>query len=128
VLMGLLLAEIVASSGVGLEDLVEDLLKTVGPAHYTRVDLRLARPISKAQMVEHLSQSAPARIGGAAVESVQTMDGVKYLLSDDSWLLIRPSGTEPVLRVYAEARELEMVEELLGFGQQVAEGSQGSGS
>jgi len=79
-------------------------------------------------MVEHLSQSAPARIGGAAVESVQTMDGVKYLLSDDSWLLIRPSGTEPVLRVYAEARELEMVEELLGFGQQVAEGSQGSGS
>ncbi|MEJ2013265.1 MAG: hypothetical protein P8X64_13700 [Anaerolineales bacterium] len=123
VLMGLLLTEIVAASGAALEDLIEDLLKAVGPAHYTRVDLRLARPISKAEMVAHLSQSAPSSIGGSSVESVQTMDGVKYLLKDDSWLLIRPSGTEPVLRVYAEAREPEMVEELLGFGQQVAEGS-----
>jgi alpha-D-glucose phosphate-specific phosphoglucomutase len=123
VLMGLLLIEIVAASGAALEDLIEDLLKTVGPAHYTRVDLRLARPISKAEMVAHLSQTAPSSIGGSSVESVQTMDGVKYLLSDDSWLLIRPSGTEPVLRVYAEAREPEMVNELLDFGQQVAEGS-----
>jgi phosphomannomutase len=47
---------------------------------------------------------------------------VKYLLEDDSWLLIRPSGTEPVLRVYAEARELAMVEALLSHGRAVAEG------
>ena len=45
---------------------------------------------------------------------------MKYLLDDDSWLLIRPSGTEPVLRVYAEGRSEDMVETLIGFGEQVA--------
>jgi phosphomannomutase len=51
---------------------------------------------------------------------VNTLDGVKYLLADDSWLLIRPSGTEPVLRVYAEGRSPEMVDTLLAHGEQVA--------
>ena len=49
------------------------------------------------------------------------MDGAKYILEDDSWLLIRPSGTEPVLRVYAEGRSPEMVDALLEYGQKVAE-------
>ena len=52
---------------------------------------------------------------------ISTRDGVKYILADDSWLLIRPSGTEPVLRVYAEGRSQEMVKALLGYGEQVAE-------
>ena len=51
-----------------------------------------------------------------------TLDGVKYLLADDSWLLIRPSGTEPVLRVYAEARSPENMQSLLEFGESVAAG------
>ena len=48
-------------------------------------------------------------------------DGVKYVLADDSWLLVRPSGTEPVLRVYAEGRSQAMMKHLLGYGRQVAE-------
>jgi phosphomannomutase len=48
---------------------------------------------------------------------------VKFILEDDSWLLIRPSGTEPVLRVYAEGRTPEMVQELLKFGEEVAAGT-----
>ena len=51
---------------------------------------------------------------------MDTLDGVKYLLADESWLLIRPSGTEPVLRVYAEARSPEGVRSLLEFGERVA--------
>jgi len=51
---------------------------------------------------------------------VEVIDGVKYLLADESWLLIRPSGTEPVLRVYAEARSPEGVERLLEFGETLA--------
>jgi phosphomannomutase len=46
---------------------------------------------------------------------------VKYIMADDSWLLIRPSGTEPVLRVYAEGRTQEMMQALLGYGKTVAE-------
>ena len=123
ILMGLLLTEMVAESGAPLDEMVADLLAEVGPAHYKRVDLRLARPIVKEQMVNQLAEDAPSSIGGVEISSVNTMDGVKYLLADDSWLLIRPSGTEPVLRVYAEARNPEQVSRLLEFGQSVAEGA-----
>lgn len=121
ILMGLLLLEIVAASRVTLSELVEDLLKDVGPAFYARKDLRLPRPVAKAEMTRRLTDGAPAEIDGLRVVKVETLDGVKYIMADDSWLLIRPSGTEPVLRVYAEAREEKMVESLLGFGQKVAE-------
>ncbi|MCJ7567549.1 MAG: phosphoglucomutase/phosphomannomutase family protein [Anaerolineales bacterium] len=121
VLMGLLLTEMVAESGVPLDEMVADLLAEVGPAHYKRVDLRLSHPIVKEKMVKQLAEDAPSSIGGVEISTINTMDGAKYLLADDSWLLIRPSGTEPVLRVYAEARDPEQVSRLLEFGQSVAE-------
>jgi phosphomannomutase len=120
VLMGLLLVEIVAKSGATLYELMEQLLKNYGPAHYQRKDLRLNSPVSKTRMTQILVENAPDSIGGEAVVQVASLDGVKYILADDSWLLIRPSGTEPVLRVYAEGRSTEMVEALLGYGEQVA--------
>jgi phosphomannomutase len=122
VLTGLLLVEMVAATGKPLEQLVSELLQEFGPSHYTRDDLRLARPISKPRMVAALRDNAPTSIGGTKVKSINDVDGVKYVLEDDSWLLIRPSGTEPVLRVYVEAREPEMVEALLEHGRSVALG------
>jgi phosphomannomutase len=119
--MGLLLLEIVASSGLTLYELVENLLAEVGPAEYERRDLRLKLPVSKQKMVEKLTQDAPKSIGGEKLLSVSTLDGVKYLFADDSWLLIRPSGTEPVLRVYAEGRSKDMVKAMIEFGEKVAE-------
>ena len=121
IIMGLLLLEIVAAADTPLEELVADLLKDVGPAHYARKDLRLARPVSKSMMTKRLTESAPETIGGVAVVQVETLDGVKYVMADDSWLLIRPSGTEPVLRVYAEAGREQMVSALLAFGQAMAD-------
>jgi phosphomannomutase len=120
ILMGLLLLEIVATSGASLYELVENLLKDVGPAFYQRTDLRLNHPVSKEEMSRVLVDKAPAEIGGEKVSGITTIDGVKYLIADGSWLLIRPSGTEPVLRVYAEGRTPEMVQSLLGYGEQVA--------
>jgi phosphomannomutase len=121
VLMGLLILEMVAVCDAPLEELVSDLLAQVGPAHYARLDLRLARPVSKPRMVDRLHTQAPPSIGGVEVASVSSLDGVKYVLRDESWLLIRPSGTEPVLRVYAESPEPGMVEELLAYGRSLAE-------
>jgi phosphomannomutase len=121
VLMGLLLIEIVAVTGKSLHELVNDLLDEVGPAYYERKDQRLKYPIEKENMVKYLLDNQPAEIGGVDVAEVHTVDGVKYIMADDSWLLIRPSGTEPVLRLYAEGRSVEMVKALLGFGEQVAE-------
>jgi len=119
-IMGLLLIEMVAESGKTLQGLVDDLLNDVGPAYYERTDLRLSRPVAKAEMTDILTKQAPAEIGGEKVSEISQRDGVKYIMSDDSWLLIRPSGTEPVLRVYAEGRSQVMVKALLGYGEQVA--------
>jgi phosphomannomutase len=71
-------------------------------------------------MVRRLSSEAPATLAGRKVTDLRTLDGVKYLLADDSWLLIRPSGTEPVLRVYAEGPDLSVVDDLLTYGERVA--------
>jgi phosphomannomutase len=119
--MGLLLVEMIASAGKSLHELVEDLLAEVGPAFYERTDLRLSRPISKKEMTELLLKTAPAAIGSERVSEVSNRDGVKYILADDSWLLVRPSGTEPVLRVYAEGRSQAVMKDLLDYGRGVAE-------
>jgi phosphomannomutase len=99
---------------------VEDLQKEVGPVYYERTDLRLKHPVEKKIIVEKLEKDHPAEIGGERIIEISKMDGVKYIFSDDSWLLIRPSGTEPVLRVYAEGRSEEMVKALLKYGEAVA--------
>jgi phosphomannomutase len=122
-LMALLLIEMVSTSGASLFELVEDLIKEYGPVHYQRTDLRLSQPISKDQMTRQLLEKTPPEIGGERVTDIQSVDGVKFILADDSWLLIRPSGTEPVLRVYAEGRSPEMVDELLKYGELVAAGT-----
>lgn len=120
ILMGLLVVEMVACYGVSLYDLVQDLLSEVGPVFYERTDLRLRHPVSKSTMTHKLVDEAPGQIGGEQITEISTLDGVKYILADDSWLLIRPSGTEPVLRVYAEGRTQQMVKDLLGFGEKIA--------
>jgi phosphomannomutase len=120
-IMGLLLVEMIAESRKTLRELVDDLLAEVGPAFYERTDLRLSRPVAKSEMIEFLTSQAPKEIGGQGVQDVSQRDGVKYIMADDSWLLIRPSGTEPVLRVYVEARTREMVKALMEYGKTVAE-------
>jgi phosphomannomutase len=124
ILMGLLLLEIMADAGEPLHALIRDIQAVYGPTYYTRRDLPLARPISKPKMVARLQDMAPANMAGQTVVAVQAIDGVKYLLADDAWLLIRPSGTEPVLRVYAEGRDEKEVDALMAYGAEVAFGEE----
>jgi phosphomannomutase len=116
ILMGLLLLEIMAEAGAPLHEIVADLQEKFGPAHYGRIDARLTKQLPKRDVVQRLSNSAPASLIGETVDRVDTTDGVKFYLADHSWLLIRPSGTEPVLRVYAEAHSPEGVQGLLEAG------------
>ena len=104
-----------------MSGLRQKMIEDVGPALYERVDLRLSRPVAKAEMTEFLTKKAPSEIGGQKVMEISQRDGVKYIMADDSWLLIRPSGTEPVLRVYVEGRTHEMVKALMAYGKTVAE-------
>jgi phosphomannomutase len=101
--------------GKGLRELVADMRKELGEFYYARRDLR-TKPFSKGELVKRLKDDAPAEMAGLKLVSINDRDGVKYLFGDDSWLLIRPSGTEPVLRVYSEARSPELVQALLTEG------------
>jgi alpha-D-glucose phosphate-specific phosphoglucomutase len=120
VLMGLLLTEVVASYRKSPEELIDELWAEFGRFDYARNDFR-TRQFDKATLVEYLARCAPASLAGIPLAEVNTLDGVKYLLTDNSWLLIRPSGTEPVLRVYAEAHSPETVQMLLAEGRVLAD-------
>ncbi len=122
ILMGLLLAELVAVRGRALGEQVDALMARpyVGRHCYARID-RHTRPFSKEEMVQVLLAQAPERLAGLPVIQVDHRDGVKFIRADESWLLIRPSGTEPVLRIYAEAHRPEEVEALLRAGIQMGE-------
>jgi len=121
ILMALVLLELMGAAGAPLHAIIADTQKQFGPTFYRRIDLRLKAPVPKKEMVKRLSEGAPASMGGQTVTSVQTTDGVKYILADGSWLLIRPSGTEPVLRVYAEGTSPDLVGAMLEVGQNLAE-------
>jgi alpha-D-glucose phosphate-specific phosphoglucomutase len=122
ILMGLLLVELVAVRGKTLVQLLDDLMAApdVGTFCYARLD-RPVRPFRKAELVADLIARAPKQLAGVSIARISDQDGVKYILSDNSWLLIRPSGTEPVLRIYAESRSHEQVQRLLDTGAQMAE-------
>jgi alpha-D-glucose phosphate-specific phosphoglucomutase len=120
VLMGLLMAEVVAHYRKSPEAMLDELMAQVGLFCYARNDFKV-KPFDKKALVAFLSEHAPTELDGIPVASVNTRDGVKYVLEDDSWLLIRPSGTEPVLRVYAEAHSDETVQALLAEGRKLAD-------
>ncbi|MBU0495906.1 MAG: phosphoglucomutase/phosphomannomutase family protein [Chloroflexi bacterium] len=111
-LAGLLLLEALASAGVSLSELLDQIANEVGRFYYRRHDAP-SNGVPKLKLVEHLLNQPPTTLAGQSVVHINSRDGVKYILADDSWLLIRPSGTEPVLRLYAEARSPDMVEALL---------------
>jgi phosphomannomutase len=102
--------------------MLDDLMAApdVGIFRYGRVD-RPVRPFQKSDLVAGLMAGVPASLDGVSVMDVSSRDGVKFILVDDSWLLIRPSGTEPVLRIYAEGRTDEQVKALLYLGGELAE-------
>ncbi len=121
-LMSLMLAEMMAQRGMGLGELVEDLFALTGPMEYGRVDLKLTRPVMDA-FVASMPTIEPAELAGIVVNEVSRVDGIKFLLADDAWLLLRTSGTEPLVRVYAEASSAGVVDDLLAAGRALVEGA-----
>jgi phosphomannomutase len=120
-LMALFLVEMMAQRGQSLGQLVESLFELTGPMEYLRYDMSID-PETKESFLARVPDYAPAEVAGLAVLDIQRSDGLKFLLPDDAWLLLRPSGTEPLVRVYAEASSAGVVDDLLAAGKAIVLG------
>ncbi|MDQ1637827.1 MAG: hypothetical protein QOF62_1166 [Pyrinomonadaceae bacterium] len=114
ILACLLAAEAVAARGTSLTEQLNELYARVGKLYSGRTGIRLTPEIMKV-LPDKLKQD-PKEIGGRRVDRTNRLDGVKFLFADGSWLLMRPSGTEPVVRIYAESESAKDVEVLLEQG------------
>jgi phosphomannomutase len=123
---GLFLLDLWLTKGKQASEVLAELQALAGPSHYNRIDIRFSRDgyeRVKADTLARLEHEAPEALAGVAVErrqALDTRDGFKFYRSDGSWLLIRFSGTEALLRIYVEARSPEDVEALLDEGRRIA--------
>jgi len=115
ILAGLYLLDLMVRMGKKPSELIEHLFDLVGPHYYDRID-RQMRPEDKPAVVQRVQEARPERIAGPAVQEIDTRDGFRYVLEGGDWLLIRFSGTEPVIRVYCETTRQELVEGILQAG------------
>lgn len=112
-LMALLLAETMAQRGMSLGALVEDMFKKIGRLEFARRGLALSEKQMETFRTDIMPVYEVDEICGKKVVDVDRRDGVKFLLEGDAWVMMRPSGTEPLVRVYAEAATTDEVNELL---------------
>jgi len=120
---GVLMAALAAAAAAdeSLDARVARLLDTYGDIVADKVSVDCPDD-RKAAVIDALGDAIPDRVAGEAVENVVTLDGFKLLLTDGSWLLVRPSGTEPKMRVYAEAGSRDRVDDLLDAGRDLVAG------
>ena len=121
-LVSLLLLECMAMTEKSLASLVREMEAQHGPHRYGRLDLRLASLMERDRAVAALAASPPDELLSLAVRHVETMDGIKLTRADHSWVMLRASGTEPLLRIYAEAPTEGEVQALLAWGRGIALG------
>lgn len=116
VLAGLLLAEYIARSGKTIHALVEESVKRFGPSVYSRVDVPLWASTGGVDKIQELLTRVPSTLGRRVVTDVATLDGLKVKLGEEGWVLFRISGTEPLLRIYAEAISRAVLDEIMTAG------------
>lgn len=116
--MGLIIWEFMAKSGKSLDDLINEVYEIVGPFKFERNDLHITEEL-KLATIKKCEEGSYEHFGRYHVRNVETIDGFKFFFDDDRWLMIRPSGTEPVLRTYAEAPTMDEVREILRITEEI---------
>ena len=118
--IGLTVAEMMVKRERTLSGLVRELMEEFGPHYQARTDLHTTEA-RKQEVLKTLAGDGLAEVDGKAVTQTETLDGFKFRV-DGGWLLFRPSGTEPVLRVYSEAASPEEAEALVAWGVEMVNG------
>jgi phosphomannomutase len=112
---GLMLLELLATEKISVNKMLAKLEKQFGPHRYGRIDTHL--PLEKrGALIEFLKKNPPDKLLRSPLVGMKTFDGVKFVAEDSSWLMLRGSGTEPVLRIYAEAKSDADAQNLLKLG------------
>ncbi|HOW27897.1 MAG TPA: phosphoglucomutase/phosphomannomutase family protein [Elusimicrobiota bacterium] len=120
-LSSLLLIELMATRGQPLSKIVEQMQASYGRSNFIREDFPIKHTInSKKDWVASLTAKLPKKLVGKPIKEIRTIDGLKIILEDGSWVLLRPSGTEPLMRTYAEAPQLSQVKAMLAKIQEIA--------
>src|ERR1700722_19727612 len=112
---GLMLLELLATEKISVNKMLAKLEKQFGPHRYGRIDTHF--PLEKrGALMEFLQKNPPAKLLRSPLADMKTFDGVKFIAEDSSWLMLRGSGTEPILRIYAEAKSDADAQKLLKLG------------
>ncbi|MFC1874119.1 phosphoglucomutase/phosphomannomutase family protein, partial [Chloroflexota bacterium] len=119
IMAALYFLDLMVKTGKTPSELVDYLYSKVGPHYFNRVDVDFPED-KRPAIVERVKQHRPEAMGGIEVANFDTTDGYRFTLSDSSWLLIRFSGTEPLLRIYAESSTPARVENMLKMGRDLA--------
>ena len=119
ILNSLLFLETVLTAGKTPTQLLAELHREFGEFHFRRRDLRVDQSAGQ-NLIKELSEQTPADFAGQQVVGVESTDGTKLLFADESWLLFRQSGTEPMLRIYSEATSVEKANALLDAAERLA--------
>ena len=118
ILAGLYMLDMIVKLNKKPSELLALLFSKVGPHYYDRIDSRFTG--DRAQREEKILSANPKTIGGLKVTGLNSLDGYKFLLEDGGWLLIRFSGTEPIMRVYCETTQSDRVQAILADGLKIA--------
>jgi phosphomannomutase len=119
VLANLYFLDLMVRTGKSPSELIAYLYKKVGPHYYHRVDIRFPEA-ERMTIIDRVKNYSGTSIDNIKISNIDTTDGFRFNLADNTWLLIRFSGTEPLLRIYAETDSPERVERLLGIGKTMA--------
>ncbi len=112
ILSGLCILDLMARRGKDLPDLIAELFSKVGPHFYDRIDI-VMEETERPKVQQRLEELRPRSVAGLKVRGYDRKDGLRFLLEDGAWALIRLSGTEPLLRIYTEVRQEEQVRPVL---------------
>jgi phosphomannomutase len=119
ILAGLYFLDMMVRTGLKPSELLQHLFDKVGPHYYKRIDNKFSQS-RKTEIRYNVASARPEKIGGLRVTEIVTIDGFQFLMEDGGWLLIRFSGTEPIIRVYCETTHEDRVDKILEDGMRIA--------
>ena len=118
ILAGLYFLDFINKTGKTPSQLLTYLYNLVGAHYYRRIDVEFDEK-ERQVIVERVKKYKPGEIDGIKLKQIDPQDGFRFILTDNSWLLIRFSGTEPLLRIYAESNSISRVERYLLLGREI---------